>query len=250
MTKLSTFGLTLIAMAVAASASYAQPAPGSKPLVPLKHSQAQRLGPAGVAGLGADLPPVQVGPVANSKAPTSALDSSPSPFSPDGLPPGYQSITGPPGSPNLSNPLVLTDGSVIFHVSCTGTWWKLTPGNTGSYATGTWSAVAGMPAGHTPRFFSSAVLPDGRVIVEGGEYNTNCASEWTNKGAIYNPLTNSWAVVAPPSGWAQIGDSQATVLANGTYFQADCCDSRHQVCAVEPNHFNVDSNRHRQVQFL
>ena len=126
----------------------------------------------------------------------------------------------PSGTPALSNPLLLGDGTVIAHQSCTGNWWKLTPDINYNYAAGTWAPIASMPAGHTPRFFSSAVLPDGRVIVEGGEYNTGCAAQWTNKGSIYNPWTNSWDVVPPPAGWANIG-YQSIVLANGTYMQAD-----------------------------
>jgi hypothetical protein len=38
----------------------------------------------------------------------------------------------------------------------------------------TWSQIASLPSGYIPSFFASAVLPDGRVIVEGGEYNDNC----------------------------------------------------------------------------
>jgi len=126
----------------------------------------------------------------------------------------------PAGTPPLSNPLLLGDGTVIAHQSCTGNWWKLTPDIHFNYAAGAWAPIASMPAGHTPRFFSSAVLPDGRVIVEGGEYNTNCASAWTNKGSIYNPWNDSWDVVQPPSGFANIG-YQSVVLANGTYLQAN-----------------------------
>jgi hypothetical protein len=126
-----------------------------------------------------------------------------------------------PGSPPLSSPLLLTDGTVIAHVSCTGTWWKLTPDFTGSYTNGSWAQIASLPSGYTPRFYSSAVLPDGRVIVEGGEYNTSCKEAWTNLGAIYDPLSNTWTAITPPSGWKNIGDAQATVLANGTYMQAN-----------------------------
>jgi hypothetical protein len=134
-----------------------------------------------------------------------------------------------PGFPPLSNPLLLTDGTVIAHVSCTSTWWKLTPDFTGSYTSGSWAQIASLPSGYDPRFFSSAVLPDGRVIVEGGEYNNstnpciNNMGVWTTLGAIYNPLSNTWTSVTPPAGWTTIGDAQATVLANGTYMQANCC---------------------------
>lgn len=119
---------------------------------------------------------------------------------------------------------LLMDGTVLVHDegSNTQNWWKLTPDINGSYVNGTWSQVASMPAGYSPLYFGSAVLPDGRFIVEGGEYNFFQAA-WTNQGAIYNPLSNTWTSVAPPAGWHHIGDAPATVLANGTYMQSDCC---------------------------
>ncbi|MDQ6866926.1 MAG: hypothetical protein M3178_00390 [Pseudomonadota bacterium] len=66
-----------------------------------------------------------------------------------------------PGSPPLSTPLLLTDGTVIAHVSCTGTWWKLTPDFTGSYINGSWAQIASLPSGYDPRFFSSGCSPTG-----------------------------------------------------------------------------------------
>jgi hypothetical protein len=121
-----------------------------------------------------------------------------------------------------SNPLLLTDGTVIAHNACAVDWWRLTPDSAGSYVNGTWSQIASLPAGYEPLYFSSAVLPDGRVIVEGGEYNS-CIPVWSNLGAIYDPLTNSWASVSPPSGWQTIGDAQGVVLSDGTYMLANCC---------------------------
>ncbi len=124
------------------------------------------------------------------------------PTPPAGSP--WQSGPKPPGSPQLSNPLLLTDGTVIAHVSCSGVWWKLTPDNTGSYVNGTWSQIASLQSGYTPRFFSSAVLPDGRVIVEGGEYNGGTCKGgpvFSKLGAIYDPLTDAWTSVAAPRGW-------------------------------------------------
>src|SRR4051794_26298271 len=70
-----------------------------------------------------------------------------------------------------SNPLLLTDGTVIAHNACAVDWWRLKPDSHGSYVNGTWSRIASLPDGYGPLYFSSAVLPDGRVIVEGGEYN-------------------------------------------------------------------------------
>ena len=75
--------------------------------------------------------------------------------------------------------LLLTDGRVLVHSEpncsgCTGnyqTWYTLTPDNTGSYINGTWTKVATLPGSYAPLFFGSAVLPDGKVVVQGGEYN-------------------------------------------------------------------------------
>jgi hypothetical protein len=39
----------------------------------------------------------------------------------------------------------------------------------------------------------------------------------TNKRSIYNPFTNSWTEITPPSGWSTIGDSPACVLPNGIF---------------------------------
>ena len=121
-----------------------------------------------------------------------------------------------------SNPLLLTDGTVIAHNGCARDWWRLTPDSHGSYINGTWSRIASLPDGYGPLYFSSAVLADGRVIMEGGEYNF-CQAVWTNKGAIYDPAANVWTPVGPPAGWQTIGDAQGVVLANGTYMVSNCC---------------------------
>ena len=120
---------------------------------------------------------------------------------------------------------LMTDGTVIVHSeqNSPSNWYKLTPSITGSYSAGTWKQIASTPAGYAPIFFGSAVLPDGRLIIEGGEYN-NCPNGcWVNLGAIYNPATNTWKSVSPPAGWTTIGDAQSVVLPNGTYMQANCC---------------------------
>jgi hypothetical protein len=118
-----------------------------------------------------------------------------------------------PGTAHL-----MTDGTVLVQDAGTPDWWRLTPDIFGSYINGTWSAVASMAYG--PLYFASAVLPDGRVLVEGGEFlDFNFA--WTNQGAIYDPKTDSWQAVAPPLGWQSIGDAQSVVLANGTFMLAN-----------------------------
>lgn len=145
---------------------------------------------------------------------------------------------GPAGSQNpwtpLSNQpnfrpgsmLLMTDGSVLVHEDDKGAWWKLTPSSSGSYVEGTWSKVAPMPQGYTPEYFASAILPDGRMVIEGGEYNGGAKGAWTTLGAIYDPLSNTWASVAPPAGWTTIGDAQSEVLPNGTFMLANCCTTQ------------------------
>jgi len=117
---------------------------------------------------------------------------------------------------NTDTAVLLTDGTVMMHQYNSTAWWRLTPDITGNYVNGTWSALASMPSGYEPLYFASAVMIDGQVLVEGGEYN-NLVGVETNKGAIYNPTTNAWTNVNPPSGWSTIGDSPAIVLPDGTF---------------------------------
>jgi hypothetical protein len=117
---------------------------------------------------------------------------------------------------NASTALLLTDGTVLVQQIQAGAWWRLTPDNTGSYINGTWTSIASMPSGYGPLYYASAVLPDGRLLVEGGEYNC-CGGNEVTLGAIYDPAANAWTSVAPPSGWTYIGDSPSVVLANGTF---------------------------------
>jgi hypothetical protein len=115
--------------------------------------------------------------------------------------------------------LLLTDGTVMVHEYGSATmnnWWRLTPDINGNYQNGTWSQLASMSSTYGPLYFASAVLPDGRVIVEGGEYNFLQFAE-TNKGAIYDPVTNVWTTVNPPAGWTSMGDSPGVVLDDGTF---------------------------------
>lgn len=125
----------------------------------------------------------------------------------------------------LDTALLLTDGTVMAHEYGASEWWRLTPDSTGSYQNGTWTQLASLPSGYAPLYFTSVVLPDGRVLVEGGEYN-NFSPDWTTQGALYNPVTNKWVTVKPPSGWTTIGDAQNVILPNGTEMQANCCTTQ------------------------
>jgi hypothetical protein len=110
----------------------------------------------------------------------------------------------------------LTDGTVMAQGDSDSDWWKLTPDNTGSYLNGTWKQLPSLQSGYSPEAFASAVLADGRLLIEGGEYNfSNFAL--TNLGAVYDPTTNAWTPLTPPPGWGFIGDSPSSVLPNGIF---------------------------------
>jgi hypothetical protein len=115
-----------------------------------------------------------------------------------------------------STALLLTDGTVMVQPFESNNIWRLTPDDTGSYINGTWTQLASLPSGYGPLYFASAVLPDGKVIFEGGEDNC-CGGAEVTLGAIYDPAANAWTSVNPPSGWTYIGDSPSVVLPNGTF---------------------------------
>jgi uncharacterized repeat protein (TIGR01451 family) len=147
----------------------------------------------------------------------------------------------------LDTCLLLTDGTVMCHQTYSNSWHRLTPNINGSYVNGTWSNLAPMPNGtdtsnvngttcapctYAPKYFASQVLADGRVVVIGGEYNTNSFATnpatpvWTNIGFLFDPTTTgglgSWSTQltgAFPTG--TIGDAQSVVLANGRMILAN-----------------------------
>jgi hypothetical protein len=133
-------------------------------------------------------------------------------------------------------PLLLTDGGVLIQNAGffgeDAKVFKLTPDINGSYVNGTWTQLASKP--YISYAAAQAVLPDGRVIIEGGEYS-NYGYDFllTNQGAIYDPVADTWTSVPPPPFFVDlyppratfapqpIGDSQSVVLANGTFMLAD-----------------------------
>ena len=143
---------------------------------------------------------------------------------------------------------LLTDGSVLIEAlafddnfNFSFVEYKLSPDAFGSYVNGTWKQVASLPDaasaanpnGWGPFAFAAAVLPDGRVIYEGGEYTGFFDFLLTNRGAIYDPVADKWTSVSPPNFFVDlyppralfapnpIGDSASVVLADGTFMLAD-----------------------------
>jgi hypothetical protein len=125
----------------------------------------------------------------------------------------------------------LTDGTVMVQSDNYSDWYKLTPDITGSYVNGTWTKLASLAAGYAPDAFASAVLADGRLLIEGGEYNEG-AFAFTNQGEIYDPDTNTWTEVAPPAGWKWIGDSPSVVLPDGKFMLGEKFDT--QLAVLDP----------------
>ena len=117
---------------------------------------------------------------------------------------------------------LLTDGRVFAKQDGSANCWILTPDATGDYSNGTWKQAASMTGAR--RYFASAVLPDGRLLVCGGEYYNSTTQVNSNLCELYNPVTNVWTQVAPPvtpgrppTPWPQIGDAPCVVLPNGTF---------------------------------
>ena len=128
-----------------------------------------------------------------------------------------------PGSKS-DTALLLTDGSVLVQDGYSRrNWYKLTPDIYGSYINGTWTQVASIPASwnYAPQLFASAVLPDGRAIVMGGEHN-----KYPN-GGIYDPVADTWSFVSAPgfgdscgtngTSWCAMGGAPSVVLPDGTF---------------------------------
>jgi len=129
---------------------------------------------------------------------------------------------------------LLSDGSVlVFNGSCnaTGNTYRLVPDLTGSYIHGKWVNSGALPAGYNPLYFASEVLPNGQLVVMGGEYNA-CQPVWTTLGALYMPWKNMWGPLAGPPGWTTIGDAQSIVLPNGKMMLANCCSKQEAILTL------------------
>lgn len=144
---------------------------------------------------------------------------------------------------NIDLPILLTDGRVMVQYLGGGSgnayqdWYALSPDNNGNYANGTWSTLASLHnvnPQYGPYGFASEVLADGKVIVQGGEFNIG--QQWTNMSAIFDPSQNQpigiWSQLSPPPGFTYIGDAPSVVLASNTYMVAACGTAEEPDCAA------------------
>ncbi len=132
----------------------------------------------------------------------------------------------------LNQSFLLTDGTVIAErvtEANTTEWWKLTPDIMGSYLNGTWSPLAGQP--YPGSVFSSAVLGDGRLVIQGYEFLRNKFAV-SSKGAIYDPVADTWTKLKPPDNWSYMGECPSAVLPDGRWLIGNKLDKR--MAALDP----------------
>ncbi len=177
----------------------------------------------------------------------------------------WTKVNNPPSGTNPSTCLLLTDGTVMCQADeGSKSWLRLSPDNNGSYENGTWSSLADAPQGTdstdvpgntpatcspcqwAPTYYSSAVLPDGRLVFIGGEYNTN-GNSWSTIGFLFDPTASgglgSWsAQLTQPFGTTlltngttagDVGDSQSIVLQDGTMLIANIFNSN--IASFDPS---------------
>ena len=112
-----------------------------------------------------------------------------------------------PHPPSGQHMMLLSDGTVIFlGQPCS----RLTPDIHGSYVNGTWTTLAPMHDSRT--YYSSQVLPDGRLFVAGGEYGSGAT-----KAEIYQPTNNTWTQAATPPD--TVIDNISETLSNGNILE-------------------------------
>ncbi len=117
--------------------------------------------------------------------------------------------------PNGSDTMMLeTNGDVIMEAGgVSNQYFVLHPDSRGNYVDGTWTQVASTTLNRL--YPGSAILPDGRMLVIGGEYSgPGGPNNDTNEGEIYTPSTNTWKTIATfPQ--ANFGDEEVVNLGGG-----------------------------------
>ena len=122
----------------------------------------------------------------------------------------WQGISHQPNF-NTSTMILLSNGRVMVQEEATQHWHALTPDSHGSYVDGSWSPLADMSFWR--RYYASGMLRDGRIVLIGGEQSG--AGGDTNKGEIYDPVSDSWSPIPSPPGWSEVGDASCCILPDG-----------------------------------
>jgi len=150
------------------------------------------LGEAGTVPRLKPLPPKKTISAAAMAAPATALAAAAA-----SAPSRWQALVNQPPLLDFTDcgpgsPILLTDGTVLVADAGCSDWWKLTPDAFGNYVNGTWTQIASTPAGYSPLYHAMAVLPDGRLIIEGGEYNQLTPDWWLSWQTAYLPLRSAF----------------------------------------------------------
>lgn len=159
-------------------------------------------------------------------------------------------------SANGGTAFLLTDGSVLMQECVMGygtrRWWKLIPDNLGSYFNGTWRRVRDSHVGR--KYFASAILADGRLLVCGGEYSDASganAGDDSNRCEIYDPVADTWTEINPPansdgSNWGQIGDAACSLLADGTFLMGNAIDRQTAIFNATTNVWTLTGGKNNR----
>jgi hypothetical protein len=120
----------------------------------------------------------------------------------------------------IGHMLLLSDGTVMAQGGggIGVNWFRLTPDFHGSYVNGTWSTLK--PMNDTREYYSSEVLPDGRVFVAGGEYGSGY-----DKAEVYDPVANAWTPIPVPAGLITTGTNVSSTPGSVGAHQAGFIDS-------------------------
>ncbi len=172
--------------------------------------------------------------------------------------------------------LLLPNGDLMVHGSgqlvnnafvASANWYEVTPDSTGSYADGTWKQLTSMSVGRQD--FASDVLPNGDVLVLGGEYATdgkainqlnNGTIEYSDSGEIYDPATNVWTTISSdphisknvfltnlgystPVNINAIGDAPSEVLPDGRVLVGNIFDTGTEIYNPVKNTWTTGPNK-------
>ena len=125
------------------------------------------------------------------------------------------------GSPGIGTMTLLDNGDVLAqggNNNASNEWFELVPDGSGNYTDGAWYQVANSNVGRL--YYGSALLPNGQVLVVGGEDTNSKGVSETNTGEIFTPPstlpgTGSWTPITPfPK--SQFGDNNLEVMSDGT----------------------------------
>ncbi len=132
---------------------------------------------------------------------------------------------------------LLTDGTVLSHGQALNNWVVLVPDAKGSYANGTWKAIASSV--HARGGAQQHVLRDGRFFQAGGEYidGPDCTTALCPTTEIYDPVANTWTPEATAP--YDIGDTGSATLADGRILDSTRSNSNVQIYDPVANKWTV-----------